>query len=399
MTVLTVSQLNRYIKAVIEEDKRLSDLYIKGEISNFTRHFKSGHCYFSLKDDGGLIKAVMFKSSAGDLRFGPENGMSVLVRAHLGVFERDGAYQLYVTDMQPDGVGAAAVAFEQLKQKLLSKGLFDATHKKPLPRFPRSIGVITSQTGAALQDIISVISRRYPLCELLTAHADVQGENAVNLLVGALKMLDGECDVIIIGRGGGSAEDLRVFNDETLAYAVYKARTPIVSAVGHEVDYTICDFVADLRAPTPSAAAELVTPSADELRQRVLGYREFFSHYGRHLIESNSEKLQKLRNSPGLSSPWDEILNNQQRLDFFSQSLYNNKILGRLEENLRAKAALLRSLNPAEVLSRGYSIVYRDGKAISKAAGLKPGDKFWVRFCDGSVSALALEDIAPPIKP
>jgi len=303
MTVLTVSQLNRYVKAVIEEDKRLCDLYIKGEISNFTRHFKSGHCYFSMKDEGGLVKAVMFKSNAGDLRFEPENGMSVLVRAHLGVFERDGAYQLYVTDMQPEGAGAAAVAFEQLKQRLFSKGLFDDAHKKPLPAFPRRIGVVTSQTGAALQDIINVISRRYPVCELLTAHADVQGENAASALVSALKMLDERCDVIIIGRGGGSAEDLRAFNDEALAYAVYEAKTPVVSAVGHEVDYTICDFVADLRAPTPSVAAELVTPSAQELKQRVSGYRDFFSRHAGNLIGSNSQRLQKLRSSPGLSSP------------------------------------------------------------------------------------------------
>ena len=391
MTVLTVSQLNRYVKAVIEEDKRLCDLYIKGEISNFTRHFKSGHCYFSMKDEGGLVKAVMFKSNAGDLRFEPENGMSVLVRAHLGVFERDGAYQLYVTDMQPEGAGAAAVAFEQLKQRLFSKGLFDDAHKKPLPAFPRRIGVVTSQTGAALQDIINVISRRYPVCELLTAHADVQGENAASALVSALKMLDERCDVIIIGRGGGSAEDLRAFNDEALAYAVYEAKTPVVSAVGHEVDYTICDFVADLRAPTPSVAAELVTPSAQELKQRVSGYRDFFSRHAGNLIGSNSQRLQKLRSSPGLSSPRDSILKAQQRLDFFSQSLYNNKILDRFKENLRTKAALLRSLNPAEVLSRGYSIIYHDGKAVSKAALLKQGDKLSLRFCDGYLNAIVLE--------
>jgi len=392
MTVLTVSQLNRYIKAVIEEDKKLSDLYIKGEISNFTRHFKSGHCYFSLKDEGGLIKAVMFKSNVDDLRFEPENGMSVLVRAHMGVFERDGAYQLYVTDMQPQGAGAAAVAFEQLKQRLLSKGLFDEAHKKPLPDFPRSIGVVTSRTGAALQDIINVISRRYPVCGLLTVHADVQGENAAPALISALKLLDGRCDVIIIGRGGGSAEDLRAFNDEALAYAVYEAKTPVVSAVGHEVDYTICDFVADLRAPTPSVAAELVTPSAQALKQRVLGYREYFSRHAENLLESEAERLRELRNSPGLSSPRDSIMKAQQRLDFFSQSLYNNKILCRLQENLRTKAALLRSLNPAEVLSRGYSIIYHDGKAVSKAACLKPGDKLSVRFCDGYLNALVLEE-------
>lgn len=392
MTVLTVSQLNRYIKAVLEADKKLTDLYIKGEISNFARHFKSGHCYFSLKDGDSLIKAVMFKSYAGDLRFEPENGMSVLVRANLGVFERDGVYQLYVTDLQPDGAGALAVAFEQLKQKLLNQGLFLESHKKMIPAMPRRIGVITSRTGAALQDIINVIARRYPLCELLAAHADVQGEGAAGSLISALNRLDEtSCDVIIIGRGGGSAEDLRAFNDEALAHAVYAAKTPIVSAVGHEVDYTICDFVADLRAPTPSAAAELVTPSAEELRRRLLARREYFLRHGSSLLIQASEKLEKLRRSPGLSSPLAPVEKCRERLDFFSQSLYNNKeSFNRLEKELRAKAALLRSLSPLEVLTRGYAIVYAGNQAVSGVQSLKPGDPVLIRFSDGVVNAVIM---------
>lgn len=253
MLTVTVSQLNRYVKAVLEEDKKLRDLYVRGEISNYTRHFRSGHLYFSLRDATGSIKAVMFKSHAGDLRFEPEDGMAVLVRASVGVYERDGVYQLYITDIQPEGAGAQAVAFEQINKKLTAEGLFAPEHKKPLPAYPRRVGVVTSETGAAIRDIENVLSRRYPLCTLVLSPAVVQGREAPASLIRALKALDrdGGCDVIILGRGGGSAEDLWCFNDEALARAVFAAHTPVISAVGHEVDFTICDFVSDLRAPTP----------------------------------------------------------------------------------------------------------------------------------------------------
>lgn len=391
MTVLTVGQLNRYIKAVLEEDRKLSDLYVKGEISNFSRHFKSGHCYFSLKDENGSVAAVMFKGHAGGLRFEPENGMMVIIRANIGVYERSGVYQLYVTDMQPDGAGAEALRFEQLKRALAERGLFDERHKKPLPAFPVRIGIVTSVSGAALQDIKSVISRRFPLCTLVVCDTQVQGANAPAALVNSLKQLDlrGMCDVIIIGRGGGSAEDLIAFNDESLAYAVFEAKTPIVSAVGHEVDYTICDFVADVRAATPSAAAELVTPQAGALSRRLYNTREFLEQTAAYMFDEKSALLARLRKNPRLASPMEYVSQNQQRLDFLSQSLYNRKqlVLSRFTDEISHRAALVESLSPLGVLARGYCAAFRDGKTVLIAGGLNTGDELELRFCDGAAKA------------
>lgn len=395
MTIITVSQLNRYIKAVLEESAKLSDLYVKGEISNFTRHFKSGHCYFSLKDETGTISAVMFRNYAEGMRFEPENGLTVIARASVGVYERSGSYQLYVTDMQPDGVGAEALRFEQLKRNLAKRGLFDEWHKKPLPAFPARIGVVTSVSGAALQDIKSVISRRFPLCTLVVCDAQVQGVKAPELLVRALNHLDsrGKCDVIIIGRGGGSAEDLSAFNDENLACAIFAAKTPVVSAVGHEVDYTICDFVADVRAATPSAAAELVTPSVDAIYRKLGDTREFFAQTAAYTLEEKAAVLARLRKNPRIASPMAYVLKNQQRLDFLSQSLYNKKRLDlkRFEDAISSRAALMESLSPLGVLARGYCAAFREGKAVLSSAGLKIGDGLDLRFGDGEVKARVLE--------
>lgn len=395
MTVLTVGQLNRYVKAVLEADKKLSDLYIKGEISNFVHHFRSGHFYFSLKDESGTIRAAMFKSHAQDLRFEPENGMSVLVRANLGVYERDGLYQLYVTDIQPDGAGALGIAFEQLKRRLGERGLFDAAYKKPLPAYPARIGVITSQTGAAFSDITNVISRRYPLCTVVFAAAQVQGRDAPESLVKALKLLDdaGGCDVLIIGRGGGSAEDLAAFNDEQLAYAVFEAVTPVISAVGHEVDYTICDFVADVRAPTPSAAAELATPQISTLLDRIAELRETLAATADFQLQQSENRLTALRGTAALSSPMNYVFKNQQRLDFFARSLYNKKSadLRRFGQDLAHRASLLESLSPLGVLARGYCAAFRDDDAVSQASSLHAGDAINIRFCDGIAKASVLE--------
>lgn len=397
MTVLTVSQLNRYVKAVLEADKKLADVYIKGEISNFVHHFRSGHFYFSLKDESGSVRAVMFKNNAAELRFEPENGMSVLVRANLGVYERDGVYQLYVTDIQPDGAGALGLAFEQLKRKLLERGLFDEAFKKPLPVYPVRIGVVTSQTGAAFMDIINVISRRYPLCTVVLAPAQVQGKEAPESLVKALKSLDntGNCDVIIIGRGGGSAEDLFSFNDERLAYAIFEAVTPVVSAVGHEIDYTICDFAADVRAPTPSAAAELVTPQASALSQKLTEIRENLAATVDFKLKQSEKRMSELRRTGALSSPMNYVFKNQQRLDFFSQTLYNKKYvdLRRFGRELAHRASLLESLSPLGVLARGYCVAFRDNKAILQASSLTEGNNINIRFCDGSAKASILEVI------
>ena len=265
--VLSVSQINFYIKSIIENDGSLQFVLVTGEISNLTVHQRSGHIYLSLKDSNSVISAVMFAGNARRLKFRLENGMKVICRGRISVYEPSGRYQLYIEDMQPDGVGALTLAFEQLKKSLAQKGLFDNAHKKPLPKFPKTIGVITSPTGAAVQDITNIIRRRFPSADIVLAPVLVQGESAPEQLVRAVNKFSASkiADVVIIGRGGGSAEDLWAFNDEQLAYAVYNCETPIISGVGHETDFTVCDFVADVRASTPSAAAELAVPDRQEL--------------------------------------------------------------------------------------------------------------------------------------
>lgn len=423
MLTVTVSQLNRYLKALLEEDRKLSGIFVRGEISNFTRHYKSGHLYFTVRDKDSAIKAVMFRSHAADLRFEPENGMAVLVQANVSVYERDGAYQLYVTDMQPDGAGALAVAFEQVKARLAARGLFDEAHKKPLPEYPRRIGVVTSETGAALQDIVNVLSRRYPLAKLVLCPAVVQGKDAPASLLRALRTVDetGGCDVIILGRGGGSAEDLAAFNDEALANTIFAAKTPIVSAVGHETDFTICDFVADLRAPTPSAAAELCTPSADQLRRRLASARMFLrtgSQQGlvrmdeeinrhraalraqaRNDLRARAGRLERVRVAPVLRTPRAWLMKNHERLDFLSGALYNKKSahVRHYGEQLARRAALLDSLSPLRVLERGYCVATHGEIAVSLVGQIRPGEELAVRFRDGvahtTVQTIRKEDI------
>lgn len=366
MTILTVSQINRYIKSIFESDKKLADLYVRAEISNFTHHYRSGHFYFSLRDEHSAIRAVMFREHASELPFEPEDGMAVLVRAGAGVFERDGTYQLYVTDMQPDGAGALAVAFEQLKRRLAAEGLFDERRKKPLPAFPRRIGVVTSRGAAALQDIINVVSRRYPLAALIVSPAQVQGAGAAASVRTALELLDSgnRCDVIILARGGGSAEDLSAFNDEALCRAVSAARTPTVSAVGHETDYSICDFVADLRAPTPSAAAELVTPSAESVRQRMELYRRIIN-------------------------PQEAISQRLARLDSLRRTI-RAKMLACIQasgQTAAARAAMLENLSPLAVLARGYAIVEKAGRAVKSSGELAAGDRVCLRLLRGVAEA------------
>ena len=257
--LLTVTALNRYVKARLDGDDFLFDLALRGEIANFVQNARSGHCYFSLRDEQSSVKAVMFRSDARRLAFRPEEGMRVVVRCRATLYERDGAFQIYVNDMFPDGIGAAQLAFEQLKARLEAEGLFDPAHKKPLPAYPQCIGLVTSRTGAALQDIRNVIGRRWPLARLLLCPVNVQGFEAAGEIAAAIRRLDqtGKADVILVARGGGSREDLWVFNAEVIARAAYRCKTPLISAIGHEIDYTLLDFVADLRAPTPSAAAEL----------------------------------------------------------------------------------------------------------------------------------------------
>lgn len=414
MFTLTVSQLNRYVKALVEEDSKLRDVYIKGEISNFINHYRSGHFYFTLKDEKSAVKAVMFKSYASALPFEPESGMLVLARASVGVFERDGVYQLYITDLQPDGAGALAVAYEQLKRKLSAEGLFDDGRKKPLPAYPKTIGVVTSETGAAFQDIVNVLTRRWPLAKVLLAPAQVQGQGAADTLVKGLRALDRRCDVIIIGRGGGSAEDLWQFNSEALARQIGVTETPVVSAVGHETDFTICDLAADVRAPTPSAAAELATPSMDDLRERVAACDELLRQSAWNLVDGQGLKrvnaysiwlrrnayglvdrlgleLDRLTSAAALRSPMEQIKKKQEKLDFLCDMLYNNKkhILERHSRELSRRAALLDSLSPLRVLERGYAAVYREDKPLASVVGVKPGDTVDMRLRDGKIRATA----------
>lgn len=393
---ITVGQLNRYVRALLEEDKNLRGIFVRGEISNFVRHSKSGHCYFSLKDKDAAVKAVMFRSDADGLRFDPENGMAVLVQGRVSIYERDGAYQFYVTDIQPEGAGALAVAFEQVKAKLEAEGLFDPTHKQPLPEYPRRIGVVTSETGAALQDIVNVLSRRYPLATLVLSPAQVQGAEAPASLLQALRTLDatGRCDVILLGRGGGSAEDLAAFNDEKLARAVFATRTPVVSAVGHETDYTICDFVADLRAPTPSAAAELCTPSVEQLMRSLASFSLYLRQNATQCISTARQRLDTLAKTPHLREPGAYLTQRVIRLDFLSEALYN-KTRAQLQlrqERLHAQAALLDSLSPLRVLERGYCAVYSGEQVITSVQAARPGQRIRVRFRDGAAGAV-VEDV------
>lgn len=387
--VLSVSQLNRYIKMNFDADENLANIFISGEISNFTNHYRTGHLYFTLKDDSAAVRAVMFNSSAKRLKFMPEDGMKVIARGRVSVYEATGQYQLYVDDMQPDGVGALNLAYEQLKEKLQKEGLFSELHKKPLPPYPEKVGVITSPTGAAVRDIINVLGRRFPYAEIVFCPVLVQGEGAHLQLTDAVNLFNSEraADVIIIGRGGGSIEDLWEFNDEGLARAVYNSDIPVISAVGHETDFTICDFVADMRAPTPSAAAELAVPDANELQYALSALKNrMFLNVSSGIADRRS-RLEYLTSKGALKSPDEMLSNRSQRLDTaFSKMLssYENRIGGKKVEFISAATALSK-LDPMSVLMRGFAFVSdKSGKNVYSSQALAKGDKINVRFHDGS---------------
>ena len=387
--VLSVSQLNRYIKMNFDADENLVNIFISGEISNFTNHYRTGHLYFTLKDDSAAVRAVMFNSSAKRLKFMPEDGMKVIARGRVSVYEASGQYQLYVDDMQPDGVGALNLAYEQLKEKLQKEGLFSELHKKPLPPYPEKVGVITSPTGAAVRDIINVLGRRFPYAEIVFCPVLVQGDGAHLQLTDAVNMFNSEraADVIIIGRGGGSIEDLWEFNDEGLARAVYNSDIPVISAVGHETDFTICDFVADMRAPTPSAAAELAVPDANELQYALSALKSrMFLNVSSGIADRRS-RLEYLTSKGALKSPDEMLSNRSQRLDTaFSKMLssYENRIGGKKVEFISAATALSK-LDPMSVLMRGFAFVSdKNGKNVYSSQALAKGDKINVRFHDGS---------------
>lgn len=391
-SMLTVSQVNRFLKSLIEGDGRLNDVLITGEISNYTDHYRSGHLYFSLKDEAAVLKAVMFASSAKRLKFAPRNGMKVIVRGRVSVYEPSGQYQLYAEEMQPDGIGALSLAFEQLKQKLETEGLFDREYKKPIPRYPRRIGVITSPTGAAVRDILQITARRWPVAEIIFCPVLVQGETAAAQMVAALRGLNREgcCDVILLGRGGGSIEDLWAFNDEELAREVFASEIPVISAVGHETDFTICDFAADLRAPTPSAAAELCTPDRREEAERLVSYHAYFLQSSRELIEYLRQSVDILVEDSPLGNPERYLSPLKEKLEKLQQALADSLRLRAESEKSRLSllTGALDALSPLKVLSRGYAVLFDErGTVFRRAADAVPGKEIVVRLSDGSFCA------------
>ncbi len=396
MKILSVSQVNMYIKALLDEIPQVKNVYICGEISNFKHYYNSGHMYFTLNDDKSQLKAVMFKNDNYRLKFTPENGMKVICFGQVGVYERDGVYQLYCRDMQPDGVGALTIAFEQLKVQLAQEGLFDEEHKKAIPKFPQKIGVATSKMGAAVEDIKNVISRRYPLCEIIIVPTMVQGESAAQDIADSIRFIDENLgvDTIIVGRGGGSLEDLWAFNTEIVARAVYACKTPIISAVGHETDFTISDFVSDMRAPTPSAAAELAVPDIKSLIFQL-------NNFSVSIEKSLDFKISQCENSI------------KRYKDFFSKSnvdlfyanirdkmaQYNEKLkdsITRIIENqtntLSKNAEMLDNLSPLKILSRGYSVVKNEkSDIVTDSENINVGDNVEIILSNGAFKATVNE--------
>lgn len=389
---ITVSQLNRYIKFLLSEDPKLRGVYVKGEISNFNRNYRSGHCYFSIKDADASVKAVMFKTTADRMRFDIEDGMSVIVRADVSLYERDGAYQLVVSDVIPFGAGELAVAFEQLKARLAEKGLFDEAFKKPIPRFPKKIAVISSKTGAAIQDILNIMRRRMPYVEVLLYPVSVQGINTAPDVVTALKKIESaaEVDEIIIARGGGSAEDLFQFNNEELAYAVFNCKIPVISAIGHETDFTICDFVADLRAPTPSAAAELAGASVNDVAEKINFAVSRAKSSVASRISANKYTLENVYIPKITAKIYENLQKNRQNIDFLLK--YSVKALNSKTALLRTRfigdCERLENVNPFSVLKRGYAVVSDDsGRQIFSKEQIQKGQSINIKLNDGAITA------------
>ena len=395
---MTVSQLNDYVKALIDSSEVLSNVCIVGEISNFTNHYKTGHLYFTLKDEGALVKAVMFRTYTGRLRFVPKDNMKVLVYGRISVFPRDGVYQLYAEDMEQFGVGDLYLKFEELKKKLSALGMFDETHKKALPRFPKRIGIITSPEAAAVADMKNILTRRYPLCEIHIYPALVQGPGAPKELCDGIVHFDNdpECDCIIIGRGGGSIEDLWAFNDEILAKTIFACKTPVISAVGHETDFTICDFVADMRAPTPSAAAEIAVPDMLDLKRQLSMISSSVKSRMTEIIGYKRQYLQSLTERRSLKSPMyyvdskqELLLSAEKRISAAFDNVYSQKT-----NRLSVVSSKLTALNPMAVLSRGYAAVFDDdGKVINSVDTLKKDDEITFKVSDGQAKAKITEII------
>jgi exodeoxyribonuclease VII large subunit len=436
---LTVAALTKYIKRKFDADPHLQGVHVKGEISNFKQH-SSGHMYFTLKDDKARILAVMFSSDARAMKFIPENGMKVLITGNITVYEQSGQYQIYVKNMQPDGIGELYLAYEQLKEKLEKEGLFSPAHKKPLPKYPKTIGVITSPTGAAVRDIITTIKRRYPVASILIFPAIVQGDQAPNSIVNAIKKANemDKVDCLIVGRGGGSIEELWAFNEEIVVRAIYTSTIPIISAVGHETDFTIADFVADMRAPTPTGAAELAVPHVDELMERILTRQTRMLRVMKERVHYSQERLKQIERSYAFRYPRRAYEQKMEQVDkaterlvkgaekqFLTQkeaylNLYRRierhkprellneareqhekaerqlnrmmtAILADKQKDFRQMLTTLEALSPLKVMERGYSLVYDDsGKLVKSVSRISKEDQLTVRMADGSIQCQVL---------
>ncbi len=386
---VTVSQLNRKIATMLKSERTFSDLCIRGEISDFKLHVKSGHMYFALKDEASSVKAVMFRSYAEKLEFLPEDGMSVVVRGSVQCYEKDGVYQIYVADIIPNGIGAQAVAFEQLKAKLEKEGLF--SQKRELPAFPKKICVITAETGAAIQDILNIIGRRYPVCEVVLIPVLVQGENAPESIVNAFAMSGKTgADIIIFGRGGGSSEDLSTFNSEKVVRAVFESSIPTISAVGHETDFSLADFAADLRAPTPSAAAELAVPDIDGILSLFNLKLDFISKAANMKVGGCEKLLDITSRAIAAYDPMSKLKSQEQLLLDKEKQIVGklNSVVNDKERSLTEKASVISALNPLAVLMKGYSIVYKNDKAVVSEKEVNKGDKIRIRLSDGEINAV-----------
>ena len=387
---ITVTDLNKYIKEKIADDELLNNILVKGEISNFKNHY-TGHLYFTLKDEKSLIKCIMFKSYAEKLNFKPKDGMKVMVFGTVSVFERDGIYQIYVKAMQEDGMGSLYTAYEELKQKLEEQGLFDIEHKKKIPLMPKVIGVLTSKTGSVIRDIINVSTRRNPNVYIRLLPVPVQGPGAKEQIAEGIKMMNEKklADVIILARGGGSIEDLWPFNEEIVAKAIYDSEIPIISAVGHETDFTIADFVTDLRAPTPSAAAELAVPDIYENKLKINTYEKRLKNSLMKKLEVMKLKYEKCMSSVVFKDPYRRINDEYVKLDFYLKRL-ETKIESIHKEKktiLIEKMTKLDTLSPLKTLIRGYCLTEKDGKMIKSAKQLSKGDKINIRYTDGTKEA------------
>ena len=413
---LTVSAITRYLKAKLDVDENLQTVFLKGEISNFKAH-TSGHFYFSLKDEGSKINAIMFRSNASKVLFKPLDGMKVLVSGRISIYEAMGSYQIYVDEMLEDGVGNLYIAFEQLKKKLQAEGLFEASHKRKIPSVPKRVGIVTASTGAAIRDIMTTIKRRFPICETILFPTLVQGENAKDDIVRNIERAqDYDLDVLIVGRGGGSIEDLWPFNEEVVARAIYNSKVPVISAVGHEVDFTIADFVADLRAPTPTAAAELAVPNMADLQKHIAQFKVRLNEAIYKKVNYLKLYLESVKNSFVLKKPQIMFENKKQSLSLINDKL-NELMVGKVQgfkneldkikksyvltnpyllykdEVLMVKNIIdkLNLLNPLNVLSRGYSITYLNDQALKSVLKVKEDDMISIRLSDGNLKAKVLE--------